>query len=96
MGDQFTKPETFFTDRQSTVVICVNLLTLQNLFYKKDYPDGLPHITLYDGKSREFAEALFALIAKYDWGVRVPVTPLREIDRNQKVDQTFIILFELP
>jgi hypothetical protein len=42
---ELKEPEGFFLDRQSTVVISVDLLMLTDAFYKKDYRDGIPHIT---------------------------------------------------
>ena len=91
---EFLGLEKFFNERQSTVVIAVNLLSLQSLFHKKDYPGGLPHITLYDGKDRAFADAVYQVASTYDWRQKAPVTKLREIERNQKIDQTFAPFYD--
>jgi hypothetical protein len=87
-------PRTFFSDRQSTVVVEVDLGSLSRLVYKPDYPDSLPHITLYDGRNRQFAAALYALLAKYIWDWPVRVGRLREVAKGAKTDQLLIPLIK--
>lgn len=48
---------TFFNSRQNTVFIKCHADSLRRVWQKSDFGFN-PHITLYDGPSREFAEAL--------------------------------------
>jgi hypothetical protein len=86
---RLTEPSNFFNERQSTVVIGVDLVDLKGLYYKKDFPDGLPHITLYDGRSRGFARALYNMVSCYKWSIDVSVTDLIEIPKSHPTDQVF-------
>jgi len=65
-----------------TVYIRCESEELDALDYKPDYPRSELHITLYDGKSTEFAAALLQVVKTFDWGFRVRLpedTTLKEI-----------------
>ncbi len=49
---------TFFGPGQNTVLLKVEAPVIQALWHKPDYPEYNPHLTIYDGDSRTFAEAL--------------------------------------
>lgn len=49
---------TFFGSGQNTVLLNVEAPVIQTLWHKPDYPEYNPHLTVYDGDSRLFAEAL--------------------------------------
>lgn len=87
------EPANFFSERQFTVVVAVDLQDLKDLFYKPDFPDGIPHLTLYDGNSRGFAEAVFAIARKYVWGFSTGVGPLRAIESKRHLDREFLPFF---
>lgn len=88
------EPQTFFTVRQSTVVIAVDLRTLEGLVYKPDFPDSTPHITLYDGPDRAFATELYEILADYKWERPMRVSRLREISRSDKIDEILVPIFK--
>jgi hypothetical protein len=91
---EMIEPITFLSPKQSTVAISVDLLSLNGLLRKPDFPDGVPHITLYDGRDRAFAEALFELLRQYDWQRLMRVGKLREVARGDKLDQVLVPLFK--
>jgi len=51
----------FFSARQTTVFLEVQSEGLIRALYKPDYPKSVPHLTLYDGPNRRFAESLYEL-----------------------------------
>ena len=61
---------------------------------KLNFPDGTPHVTLYDGKSQEFATKLRNVLAHYDFECWTNVTKLRSIQKKFKVDEVFHASFE--
>ena len=73
---ELIEPGTFFSKKnqkysQNTVYLRCNFDKLGHLFYKPDYMVVNPHITIYDGESRKFAQNLFACIAQYDWHFKI-------------------------
>ena len=57
---------TFFGDKQNTVYLGVDSAAINGIMYKPDYPDGVPHLTIYDGDSRAIAEAVRDILTKFD------------------------------
>jgi hypothetical protein len=88
-----TAPDRFFGNGQNTVVIKADIGSLRKLFYKPTFPNGIPHLTLYDGPDRRFAAGLYQVLLFLDWQQEVAVSRLREIGRKEEVDQVFVQLF---
>ena len=68
---------------QNTIFIRCDLHEQADMHYTPDYPTSFPHITLYDGLSRTFANKLLALLEKYSWHLDVHLsskTNLKKID----------------
>jgi len=57
----------FYGPHQNTVSLKCELPDLKAIWWKKDYKNGTPHITIYDGDSRNFAEKVDRILSKYDW-----------------------------
>ena len=81
------EPGNFFSDSknsqtQNTIYIKCDFKKLRNIWYKPNYGSFIPHITLYDGKSREFAKALWSLLIQYNWGFKIRLK--KEINRTTK------------
>lgn len=91
---ELMQPRTFFGLNQSSVVIEVNLLSLNRLVYKPDFPQSTPHITLYDGKDREFAENLYNILCQYNWDYPIAVTRLQRINSSNKIDDVMLPMFK--
>ena len=73
---ELIEPGTFFSESedrhiQNTVYLSCNFDKIGHLFYKPYYMEFTPHITLYDGSSREFAQKLFLCVAQYDWQFKI-------------------------
>lgn len=74
---------TFFNESQNTVFLLCEASSINQVWYKPDYRDGIPHITLYDGKSREFAEKLSKVLEKYEPQINFKVTKLEPLRTRQ-------------
>lgn len=69
-------PGYFFSEEnqepiQNTVFIMCDYGKLGKLYYKPEYMGSPPHVTLYDGDSREFAKKLLEKIKSYNWHIRI-------------------------
>jgi len=53
---------TFFEGSQNTVYLSVYSPAIRAVWDKPDYPDYNPHLTVYDGPSRVFAESLRSVL----------------------------------
>ena len=61
----------FFEHNQNTVFLKCKVPHLDKVQWKPSYPNGISHITLYDGSSRHFAEELIDVLKKFDWRMTV-------------------------
>lgn len=82
-------PGEFSNTNQNTVLIAVDLLDLRDLFYKRDFRDGLPHLTLYDGDDPLFAKSLLQMLNRYDFHNNVPVTEMMSLHKKVPATETF-------
>jgi hypothetical protein len=58
--------DAFFRAGQNTVFFEVKAPQLEGSWYKPDFPKYRPHLTIYDGPSRAFAERLRRRLAEID------------------------------
>jgi hypothetical protein len=86
----FKEPHCFFEGGQNTVCILVDLMQTKKLWYKPDYPAGVPHLTLYDGDNRAWAKALYEVLCQHSWNMRAEVSALRYLDENFKIESTML------
>lgn len=64
---QISGPDCFFNNRQNTVYLRCSCRAFEktSVWNKPDYGDGInPHVTLYDGDSRAFAEDLLGILKR--------------------------------
>lgn len=87
------RAEAFLSEWQSTAVILVELLSLNSFVHKPDFPDGKSHITLYDGKDRDFCVELCNLARRYNWENTLQVGHIQEITTKKPIDQEFLPFF---
>ncbi len=70
----------FFSDNQNTVFLrCKDKEELQQIWRtkeKKTYKSYHPHITIYDGNDREYAENLYEVLNSYNLSFRFKVSKL--------------------
>src|SRR6185369_6848935 len=69
---------TFFEGKQNTVFLRCESPDLPSIWWKRDYKDGLPHITIYDGPSRQFAESVVRILEAETWNFMFVADRLRE------------------
>lgn len=84
----------FIQGNQNTVIIKVDLMDLSDLFYKPDFADGTPHITLYDGTDRSYANALLRMLYRFDFQEHVCVSPLKKISPKAPLSGSFSLLYQ--
>ena len=65
---------------------------MNEVWRKPDFPDGVGHLTLYDGKSKDFAEKLFSLLSKYSWEFDVKTGELEPLIVNKIAPSFFLYL----
>lgn len=58
-------PATFYSNTQNTVYLSVDAPALRKVWHKPRYPDGTPHLTLYDGAWRGLADEVLRITTKY-------------------------------
>ncbi len=76
-----------------TVFVKCNSDLLEAQSYKPDYPDSIFHITLYGGRSLDFAQQLLQVLRRFTWGFTVKLpkqTKLTriEVGRHKKNNRT--------
>lgn len=81
------------TTETCTVFVRCSSDVLEAQSYKPDYPDSIFHITLYDGRSLEFAKQLLQVLRRFTWGFAVALpkqTKLTkiEIGRHKENNRT--------
>ncbi len=81
------------TTQTRTVFVKCNSDVLEAQSYKPDYPDSIFHITLYEGRSLEFAKQLLQILRRFAWGftVALPEQPKLtkiEIGRHNRNNRT--------
>jgi hypothetical protein len=70
---------------QQTVYFRVLLPRSEDLMWKPDYPDGVAHLTLYDGDNRQFANAVRTVLDSiFDIGFKVRVGEIALLDDEPK------------
>ena len=74
----------FFQTNQNTVALHCVFPEVQELWYKPDYPQGAPHLTLYDGESRQFARRVLEVLGRFEWNFEVSATPLRPLSASER------------
>jgi hypothetical protein len=72
----------FFDSCQNTVFFRCSAPRLRAVWSKSDFPFN-PHLTIYDGKSPEFAHRLFDLISRYEYPLRFRAEELEAIESRK-------------
>ncbi len=79
----------FFGENQNTVFFQCESEDLKRIWWKRDFKEFKPHITIYDGNSREFAIRLAAILERYDLSFEFSANHLSEhhkVDCQKKFD----------
>ena len=86
-----TRPNTFFNENQSTVYLGVHFIELNEVSWKRDFSDGVPHMTIYDGDDRRFAWQVLDVMRQFPWQIRIELTPVQVLERKRDYDQSFFL-----
>jgi hypothetical protein len=87
----FTKPGCFFNERQNTVYLRAEISGIAEIWSKPDYPEGVPHLSLYDGEDRTFAWALFSLLKEFSWQIQLALTNISIIEKKKNLVTSYIL-----
>lgn len=74
------QPITLFDGGQNTVGLEVELGDLRAHWEKPDFPSGVAHLTMYDGKDRNEARGVYNVLLNYHWDGRIQVSELRRLE----------------
>lgn len=86
-----TKPSTFFNEFQNTVYLGVYFLEIESVSWKRDYKGGIPHMTIYDGNDRIFAWQVLGCLRKFNWRMKIELTPILVLERKREIYSTFFL-----
>lgn len=88
------KPGTFFGDGQNTVFLDIEISGIADFWHKPDYPDGVPHLTIYDGKDRNFAWVVFRALSSHRWNLTLNSSPMHVLDSKRPIETDLLLQFE--
>jgi hypothetical protein len=86
-----TRPATFFNETQNTVYLGLHFLEIEDISWKRDYKDGIPHMSIYDGSDRVFAWQVFQLLQKFPWKMEVDLTPVQILEKKKEYESSFFL-----
>jgi len=84
----------FLFGTQNTVFLKCELPSIFDVWHKPDFRGGVPHLTLYDGESRLFANALKKTLSENHWKFTAMVSELVPIEKKKQPDDFLEIYFE--
>jgi 2'-5' RNA ligase len=72
----------FFSSNQNTVFFQCSAPVFRAVWHKEDFPFN-PHLTIYDGRSSEFAHRLYELVSPYRYSLRFRAEQLDAIQSRR-------------
>lgn len=78
---------------QNTVFLKCELDGAEQVWRKPDFSDAKPHVTLYDGNSRQFALALRHQLKQYEWRFFTRTTNLEILEKKKDPTEYLGIYF---
>jgi len=85
-----SKPENFFEYGQSTVYLRCEIPFITDIWHKPDYPNGVPHLTIYDGGDRVFAWQIFQTLQRHEWKLELLLSKMKIIDTKEVLETNYI------
>ena len=85
-----SRPSNFFNERQNTVYLRAEIPFVADYWHKPDYPSGIPHISIYDGKDLTLAWQILMVLRQYPWNMEFKSSPMAIIDSKQRIETKFI------
>lgn len=90
------RPGHFFNGRQNTVFLGIEILGISEFWYKPDFPEGVPHLTIYDGSDRRFAWIVFNILRKHTWNLSLNSTRMSILEKKKTVEDSFLDIERFP
>jgi hypothetical protein len=88
------KVDTFYSDNQNTLFLECAIPDKERVWRKPNFPDGSPHITLYDGPSREMAWSIRAALKECKWKIKTQVSDLSLIQKKRDPKENFSLIYD--
>lgn len=88
------RPGTFFSGHQNTVFLGVEISGVSDFWYKPDFPEGVPHLSIYDGSDRRLGWAAMNTLRKYKWGLSLNSTPMQILEKKRQLETEFIVRYQ--
>ncbi|WP_114939633.1 N-6 DNA methylase [Mucilaginibacter endophyticus] len=81
----------FFEYGQNTIYLKCNSPILKDIWFKKDYKESFnPHLTIYDGRSKNFAQKLYDILNRYSFSFDIKVDEIKPIrSHKRQFNETF-------
>lgn len=86
-----TRPSTFFNDSQNTVYLGLSFLEMNDISWKPDFSDGVPHMTVYDGTDRSFAWQILETLRIFPWQFQIELTPVQILEKKKEYESSFFL-----
>lgn len=87
---QLTKVQNFFNEHQNTVFLRAEIFGIGDFWYKPDYPDGVPHLSIYDGSDRRFAWQILHTMKNFPWNIRLQPSEMIIIDSKEVLETKYL------
>lgn len=82
----------FLSDRQNTVFLkCESRFVREN--WRKAAGFDTPHITIYDGKSREIADRVFEILMRHDFHFSIPAGDVETVESISGQSRFFLSMY---
>jgi hypothetical protein len=88
------KPLSYFSEHQNTVYLAIDIIGIADFWYKPDYPDGEPHLTVYDGPDRKFAWLIFSILKRYRWRLSLNSSPMQLLESKQTLEAEILTQYD--
>ncbi len=79
---------------QNTVILRCEIPGIRDIWNKPDYQKGAPHITVYDGESRSFANLIRDTLNEYRWQISTKISGLHIVEKKKDPEQYFKMYFD--
>ena len=90
-GSCITRPSTFFNEWQNTVYLGVTFFEMNEISWKPDFEDGIPHLSIYDGNDRSFAWQVLSVLKEFRWQMPIDLTPVLILEKKKDVTSSFFL-----
>lgn len=84
-------PGHFFEGSQNTVFLGVEIAGIADFWRKPDFPEGVPHLSIYDGSDRRFAWGVFNVLKRHKWGVFLNSSTMHVLEKKSVLETGFIV-----